>query len=508
MDLKKCLVSTLAAATLLGATTVGAFQNESYGSRSFKTVSVPMDGSVVGRVVMADDVVVSDQPAADIINANANGLPVTAAINGLFFASYYKPNQPITFPGNTPLILSNVALNGLAVVGNGKTNSIGFTQDGKVLIDVVDMRPRVFVDDAALPVYVWSVNQQNNNTGAVMYFTDRMTLPYSIQPGSVGYLAQNDVVTQELYGGSVTLAPGQSLLVINAGANDTVPPHVGSVLHYKTDYISDRGVDWSQMTSMTGGGRMLVYGGAVVSADPSFNQALDYDPKQNATGVAMRSFAAVMNDGTLLLGTGTGSFNEIAQFLQGKGAVDAISLDGGASSMLYENGSFVTPAGRELASILMFTAKPVPVGPTAIAQPCKALVDGQAVTMDAYNIENNNYVKLRDLACAITRYSDSPKAFNVEWNNDVRAVELTSGKKYQELSGELSLSQGQNVPDVPLSTDPIYMDGAKVDTMKAYKINGANYVKLRDVYRAFDIQVGWDNASRTVLIDTASSYAE
>ena len=42
--------------------------------------------------------------------------------------------------------------------------------------------------------------------------------------------------------------------------------------------------------------------------------------------------------------------------------------------------------------------------------------------------------------------------------------------------------------------------------VEAYNINDYNYFKLRDIGQAFDFGIGWDNASKTITIDTSAGY--
>ena len=61
----------------------------------------------------------------------------------------------------------------------------------------------------------------------------------------------------------------------------------------------------------------------------------------------------------------------------------------------------------------------------------------------------------------------------------------------------------------PLSetSQKIMLDGQEV-SLEGYNINGNSYFKLRDVGKAVDFGVTWDNATRTVQIDTNSGYVE
>ena len=55
------------------------------------------------------------------------------------------------------------------------------------------------------------------------------------------------------------------------------------------------------------------------------------------------------------------------------------------------------------------------------------------------------------------------------------------------------------------STQTFYIDGKQVD-LEAYVIHGHNYVRLRDVGRAVDFGVAYDQGANRVLVDTSSPY--
>lgn len=57
------------------------------------------------------------------------------------------------------------------------------------------------------------------------------------------------------------------------------------------------------------------------------------------------------------------------------------------------------------------------------------------------------------------------------------------------------------------STQTFCVDGVQVD-LEAYVINGHNYVQLRDIGRAADFSVEYDQAANRVLVDSGSPYQE
>lgn len=129
------------------------------------------------------------------------------------------------------------------------------------------------------------------------------------------------------------------------------------------------------------------------------------------------------------------------------------------------------------------------------------VVNGQKVELEAYKIDGNNFIKLRDLASMI---NNTDKNFQVSWNNYQNLIELTSNTKYTYVGGELS--QGDNqTKTASLTTSLIYLNGEKI-SCTAYKIDGNNYFKLRDIMEIFDVYVGFNNATSTAWIDTSLSY--
>lgn len=141
---------------------------------------------------------------------------------------------------------------------------------------------------------------------------------------------------------------------------------------------------------------------------------------------------------------------------------------------------------------------------TAVPTSSKILVNGKPVTFEAYNINGNNYFKLRDLAQAL---SGNDKQFDIAWDNNYQAITLFPGKAYTAVGGELKAGDG-NAKTAVLSTARVFVNEIKGNSLdvKAYNINGNNYFKLRDIAQIIDFGVTWDAATQTVSIDTSTSY--
>lgn len=128
-------------------------------------------------------------------------------------------------------------------------------------------------------------------------------------------------------------------------------------------------------------------------------------------------------------------------------------------------------------------------------------VDGEKANVAAYEISGNNYFKLRDIAAIV---NGSEKQFEVSWNEAQQRIDLTSGKAYTTVGGELGAISSAN-QSANASTAVVYKDGSKAD-YTGYNINDNNFYKLRDVCQSFDIGVEWDGATQRVDIITTESY--
>lgn len=138
---------------------------------------------------------------------------------------------------------------------------------------------------------------------------------------------------------------------------------------------------------------------------------------------------------------------------------------------------------------------------TATPTPHAIYVDGVKANVAAYEIGGNNYFKLRDIAAIV---NGSEKQFEVDWNEAQQRIDLTSGKAYTTVGGELGAISAAN-QSANVSTAVVYKDGSKAD-YAGYNINDNNFYKLRDVCQSFDIGVEWDGANQRVDIITTESY--
>ncbi len=116
--------------------------------------------------------------------------------------------------------------------------------------------------------------------------------------------------------------------------------------------------------------------------------------------------------------------------------------------------------------------------------------------LEIYNIDGNNYFKLRDIA----KLANNTKAqFSVAWNGEKQLISLVKGEQYQANGSELIAGDKTNKTAVK-SPAKIEINGEVVG-LSAYTINSQNYFKLRDLAGALDFKVDWDNVNKQIIVD-------
>lgn len=162
----------------------------------------------------------------------------------------------------------------------------------------------------------------------------------------------------------------------------------------------------------------------------------------------------------------------------------------------------VQEPGKTTAPTKEPVAEAVPQEVTATSTAANVLVNGSQVAFEAYNIDGNNYFKLRDLAQALKGAS---KQFGVSWDAEYNTIRLSSDGEYETIGGELAASEDKTARKANPTGSMIIINGQEAK-FTAYNIDGNNYFKLRDIAQAFNIGTTWDEASKTIGIDTSIDY--
>lgn len=134
---------------------------------------------------------------------------------------------------------------------------------------------------------------------------------------------------------------------------------------------------------------------------------------------------------------------------------------------------------------------------TAARSSAKLLVNGKQVDISGYTVNDSNYYKIRDIAMFLRT---TGSRFNVEWDETLNAIAISTGIKYVVVGGELD-DDNSSAINVEENTAPIYVDGTEKEVV-AYNINGSNYFKIRDLGDIVGFEVDWDGEAQAIILRT------
>ncbi|MFC4101166.1 phosphodiester glycosidase family protein [Paenibacillus xanthanilyticus] len=311
------------------------------GGRTFsvRTVTVPKGTPVTAGLASRQ------VGRAQSLTAIAAAYRADTAINGTFFEAYNGVPDPY----------GNVISNGIpAHIGNTGT-TIGFRWDGTAVMDTLRLGIAGSVANEKGPKswYAYFLNRTPVSDTTATLFTPA-------RGSRIGFAAETAVVVQNgtvariARGENVAIPSGGFVLVFEGNESGQAARfQVGAKVDYTFTYRSDAGkeLDWSDVHTAIGAGPRLVKNGqvAVNPAAEGFK-----DPKI-LTGGGARSGIAVLKNGSVMLATVPGAtMKQWALIMQQLGAVQAMNLDGGASSGLLSGGKTVTTPGRALSNALLF----------------------------------------------------------------------------------------------------------------------------------------------------------
>lgn len=179
------------------------------------------------------------------------------------------------------------------------------------------------------------------------------------------------------------------------------------------------------------------------------------------------------------------------------GILAALLLSSAAGAVSYDPEA----AGSSNPSVNTYHAQDqdpiIAAASTAYPATMTVLLDEAQVKPVGYNIQGNNYYKLRDIAQVLT---DSTAKFNVSWDKHSRTMNLLPGTAYEAVGGELGAIPTKKNKAKP-TTEKININGSPAK-LTAYNVDGYNYFKLVDLGNALGFSVGYEAATRTVLINT------
>ncbi|WP_140397178.1 phosphodiester glycosidase family protein [Flavonifractor sp. An82] len=271
-----------------------------------------------------------------------------AVINANFFNSNSAVQDPI----------GHLMVNGQFVYASSGISSLGITDTNEMRYG----RPPVFVRIETVDggAYRWwdayEVNMLKQFSGqAVLYTPARGTSFQVTYPGSVLTVINNVTTSFQMVSAGQTVSiPANGYVLYSS---DTVTNYsffnqfeAGRTVALRP-YLQRDDVEGFQLdgvqTIVSGAPRLVQDGVKSTYLDPGFTEA------RFTTAVTPRTAVGTTSDGKLLLvNVKAATIEQMRDLMLTLGCVDAINLDGGASTAMYYNGQVLSAPGRNLTSTL------------------------------------------------------------------------------------------------------------------------------------------------------------
>lgn len=123
--------------------------------------------------------------------------------------------------------------------------------------------------------------------------------------------------------------------------------------------------------------------------------------------------------------------------------------------------------------------------------------DGEQRNLNGFNISNNNYFRLRDLA---EYFSGTSSQFDITWNKANNAIEIITGQAYTPEKKTTSnyYSRNKNYA-ATLSSSKVLVNG-QLQSITAYNIDDNNYIQLRDLAGKIPFDIEFDVQSDRISL--------
>ena len=459
-----CLSSTAFAAAATGTAKIGG------GSAG--TVTIDMHSGVTADVALAQGVISKDQNAADIIHSAKTKGNLIAAVNGGFFNAYYA-TQPEAGYGAAARCQVNLVKDGRVINGGAGDQTaiyLGFTKDGKALIDEVGVT--LYVEHSGKKLPTWGVNYYYpEEPNSLLLFTPEAGADLPVPANARAAKIVNGKVTEILDSGKCVCAENTYYFVAGKNLYDRLPG-VGATVTFSTEFDKSA---WKDVTTAVSCGPWLLHDGKTVFSENSKYSYLT-DQKVSETAVAGRTFAAILPNGDLMLSACTASPKQITEYLQSLGATDAMLLDGGASSMLYANGNTLRSAGRKLNNVIAIYEAAQPALSVTVGGTPVQWIAGNEPFIDA---NGRTMVPLRAVGNALN--------LTVDWDGAAREAIFTDGSKTIYFPIDKNVARTSGGGTVEMNTTAVI-------------VNGSTYAPVRYLAEYFGRTVDWDGNTRTVII--------
>jgi hypothetical protein len=287
--------------------------------------------------------------ATEDLLALARRKGAVAAINGTFFNAYEK--GPVKDPVGTIITTGEL-------VHKGNTGTVfGITGDKKGMMAPARLKIVGGIDGSEKwpnNWYSYFINRVPTSANSVIIYTSWRGMTTGVGDGT-SVVVKGGKVT--FIGTGEQAIPDDGYVINFRGSEESLASrfHVGAKVHYRLeieDGTSASGI-WADVTEGIGAGPRLIRDGRIVFSVEEA-KAEGFTEAKILSQSNARSALGITESGELLMVTVPGAkMVELAEVMKSLGAVEAMNLDGGASSGLVYGDNYITRTGRDISNALL-----------------------------------------------------------------------------------------------------------------------------------------------------------
>ena len=285
--------------------------------------------------------------ATDTFASIAASSGAAVVVNGNFFEAYNDSKFPI----------GHVMVNGEFLYGVSGLTSFGFTDSGEVAVG----RPGVFfyVEGSGYSWACYECNSRSQTASNSVLYTPAYGQSVAFTGSGTATVVSGGVIqsTQSVAPGSSLAIPRDGYVMFfgtgftstnyyrapKAGTAVTVTPRLQGAGDFPVDRV---------VSMVSGGPRLVENGQMCTTLEPGFQEA------RFTTSVTPRTAIGKLTNGKLVIvSTGAASIQQMRELMLHLGCVEAVNLDGGASTALAYQGKVVRAPGRQLTATLQVVVK-------------------------------------------------------------------------------------------------------------------------------------------------------
>ncbi|MBI9015365.1 MAG: phosphodiester glycosidase family protein [Clostridiales bacterium] len=289
----------------------------------------------------------------DTLNNLAEENHALLAINGTYFSAYQDDNY-----AKDPYGI--LVMDGETLHTGSDRAVIGF-KNGQVDIDRIDTQIKGTTTGplGSLEWYGYWINHSiPNDSLSFTIFND-----YKQETNSLygkNYIIEDNTITDIVENESVVI-PKDGYVVNLNGLLGSTPEQVyelfevGNSFDFDITYTPENNQHsfWKDIDYATGAGPALILDGKI---DIDYETEHFTEPKIYLNAAA-RSAIGYTSDNQLIFVTTTSTLDELAQLMLSLNCVEAMNLDGGASSGLWYDGNLIRTPGRDISNIIYIQVK-------------------------------------------------------------------------------------------------------------------------------------------------------